>query len=423
MRDRPKESPRASAQRMTSSRLVVVAEDERAGRPARPWPRRSRRRARSGGAVGVALGERPLEPEHVVPPVGSAPIWPAGTAWSPIRGVVGLGARCVAGIPGRHGSSLGARPGPARRTGRAPRPVGRDAVGGCVQRPPTARSPTPRAPTSSSTPRAGSSTWARPSRCATGSPTTSPDPAALPLRTAQMVAQADHVEWVVVGTEVEALMLEHSLIQAHQPRFNVRLKDDKSYPWLAVTVSEEWPRPIVFAGAQAQGRPLLRPLRPRGGAARDPRPAAAELPGAHLLGRQVQAPRAAGPALPALRHRAVLGAVRRGGRPRAATAGMVEDLMRFLCRRHRGRWWPGSRPRWREAADGARVRAGGPAARPADRGAQGGRDPADGLRATRGPRRGRHRRGRARGGGAGLPRAPGPGGRARAARSPTRWRT
>jgi excinuclease ABC subunit C len=79
------------------------------------------------------------------------------------------------------------------------------------------------------------------------------DPGALPVRTAQMVAQADHVEWVVVGTEVEALMLEHSLIQAHQPRFNVRLKDDKSYPWLAVTVGEEWPRPIVFRGKKRKG--------------------------------------------------------------------------------------------------------------------------------------------------------------------------
>jgi excinuclease ABC subunit C len=79
------------------------------------------------------------------------------------------------------------------------------------------------------------------------------DPAALPPRTAQMVAHADHVEWVVVATEVEALMLEHSLIQAHQPRFNVRLKDDKSYPWLAVTVGEEWPRPMVYRGRKRKG--------------------------------------------------------------------------------------------------------------------------------------------------------------------------
>ncbi len=79
------------------------------------------------------------------------------------------------------------------------------------------------------------------------------DPSTLPPRTAQMVAQADHVEWVVVATEVEALMLEHSLIQAHQPRYNVRLKDDKSYPWLALTLHEEWPRPIVFRGKKRKG--------------------------------------------------------------------------------------------------------------------------------------------------------------------------
>jgi excinuclease ABC subunit C len=79
------------------------------------------------------------------------------------------------------------------------------------------------------------------------------DPAALATRTAQMVALADRVEWVVVGTEVDALILEHSLIQAHKPRFNVRLKDDKSYPWLAVTVGDEWPRPVVFRGRKRKG--------------------------------------------------------------------------------------------------------------------------------------------------------------------------
>jgi len=79
------------------------------------------------------------------------------------------------------------------------------------------------------------------------------DPAALAPRTAQMVALADRVEWVVVGTEVDALILEHSLIQAHKPRFNVRLKDDKSYPWLAVTVGEQWPRPVVFRGRKRKG--------------------------------------------------------------------------------------------------------------------------------------------------------------------------
>ena len=78
-------------------------------------------------------------------------------------------------------------------------------------------------------------------------------PAALPPRTAQMVAQAESVEWIQVRNDVEALMLEYSLIKQHKPRFNVRLRDDKSYPFLAVTVSDEWPRAVVRRGAREKG--------------------------------------------------------------------------------------------------------------------------------------------------------------------------
>jgi excinuclease ABC subunit C len=79
------------------------------------------------------------------------------------------------------------------------------------------------------------------------------DSAKLYPRTAQMVANADHVEWIVVDSEVDALILEHSLIQAHLPRYNVRLKDDKSYPWLAVTLIDEWPKPQVVRGRKRKG--------------------------------------------------------------------------------------------------------------------------------------------------------------------------
>ncbi len=79
------------------------------------------------------------------------------------------------------------------------------------------------------------------------------NPAHLPLRTAQMVATAASVEWIQVRNEVEALMLEYSLIKQHRPRFNVRLVDDKSYPFLAVTVSDEWPRPTVMRGRRRKG--------------------------------------------------------------------------------------------------------------------------------------------------------------------------
>jgi excinuclease ABC subunit C len=75
----------------------------------------------------------------------------------------------------------------------------------------------------------------------------------LPPRTAAMVTCAETVEWIQVRNEVEALMLENTLIKQHQPRFNIRLRDDKSYPFLAVTVSDEWPRPMVMRGSKRKG--------------------------------------------------------------------------------------------------------------------------------------------------------------------------
>ena len=142
------------------------------------------------------------------------------------------------------------------------------------------------------------------------------DSAKLSPRTAQMVAQADHVEWVVVDSEVDALILEHSLIQYHLPRYNVRLKDDKSYPWLAVTVSEEWPRPAVVRGRKRKGVRYFGPYGNAGAIRATLDLLVRSFPGAHVFGHQVQAPRAAGPALPPLRHRSLFGPVRRRGRPR-----------------------------------------------------------------------------------------------------------
>ena len=79
------------------------------------------------------------------------------------------------------------------------------------------------------------------------------DPRHLPPRTATMVATAETVEWIQVRNEVEALMLEYSLIKQHKPRFNIRLRDDKSYPFLAVTLEDEWPRPTVMRGRKRKG--------------------------------------------------------------------------------------------------------------------------------------------------------------------------
>ena len=72
-------------------------------------------------------------------------------------------------------------------------------------------------------------------------------------RTAAMVSAAQSVEWIEVRNELEALMLEYNLIKEHRPRFNVRLRDDKSYPFLAVTLSDEWPRATVMRGRKRSG--------------------------------------------------------------------------------------------------------------------------------------------------------------------------
>ncbi|MEU8241903.1 excinuclease ABC subunit UvrC [Actinoplanes missouriensis] len=75
----------------------------------------------------------------------------------------------------------------------------------------------------------------------------------LHARTQQMVTTAGSVDWVTVGTEVEALQLEFSWIKEFDPRFNVKYRDDKSYPFLAVTLDEEFPRLQVMRGAKRKG--------------------------------------------------------------------------------------------------------------------------------------------------------------------------
>ena len=79
------------------------------------------------------------------------------------------------------------------------------------------------------------------------------DFASLHPRTQSMLRAAARVDWTVVGTEVEALQLEYSWIKEFDPRFNVRYRDDKSYPYLAVTMDEEFPRVQVMRGAKRRG--------------------------------------------------------------------------------------------------------------------------------------------------------------------------
>ncbi len=78
-------------------------------------------------------------------------------------------------------------------------------------------------------------------------------PELLAERTRQMVTTAESVEWILAKNEVEAFFLEFNLIKRHKPRFNIRLKDDKSYPYLAVTLDEDWPRAMVLRGSKRKG--------------------------------------------------------------------------------------------------------------------------------------------------------------------------
>ena len=162
-----------------------------------------------------------------------------------------------------------------------------------------------------------------------------------------MVAQAERVEWVVVGTEVDALILEHSLIQAHKPRFNVRLKDDKSYPWLAVTVNEEWPRPVVFRGRKRKGVRYFGPYGHVGALRETLDLLLRSFPIRTCSDAKFKRHAAARPALPPLRHRAVLGPVRRRGRAASATPRWSRTSCGSSPGRPRPVRRPAARPRWR----------------------------------------------------------------------------
>jgi excinuclease ABC subunit C len=78
-------------------------------------------------------------------------------------------------------------------------------------------------------------------------------------RTEQMVEAADGVEWIIADGETAALMLEYSLIKQHRPRFNIKLRDDKSYPYLAITRTDEWPRARVVRGKKRKGNEYFGP--------------------------------------------------------------------------------------------------------------------------------------------------------------------
>ena len=178
-------------------------------------------------------------------------------------------------------------------------------------------------------------------------------------RTASMVTTAASVEWTVVNTEVEALQLEYSWIKEFDPRFNVKYRDDKSYPWLAVTVGDEFPRVMVGRGAKRKGTRYFGPYS-HAWAIRETVdlllrvfPMRSCSNGVFKRAGQIGRP------VPARLHRQVLGPLRRLGDAR----GAPRDRRRLL--RLHGRPDDRVRPPHREAdvrrLRGARLREGRPA--------------------------------------------------------------
>ena len=97
-------------------------------------------------------------------------------------------------------------------------------------------------------------------------------------RSGSWPARVADVEVIVTGSEVEALHLEQNLVKRHRPPFNVRLRDDKSFPYIAVTVEDEYPRVMFTRERHRPRRLVLRPVREREEGARDARRAQPRLP-------------------------------------------------------------------------------------------------------------------------------------------------
>jgi len=93
-------------------------------------------------------------------------------------------------------------------------------------------------------------------------------PSSLSAKTRLMLAAAESLTWITVSSEPEALLLEYNLIKEHRPRYNVLLRDDKSYPMIAVSVGEEWPRAMLVRGRKRPRNRYFGPY-PNSGAARE----------------------------------------------------------------------------------------------------------------------------------------------------------
>ena len=170
------------------------------------------------------------------------------------------------------------------------------------------RCPTPPACTCSGTPTGGCCTWARRSRSASGSARIS---AARPRAARyEFLSKVDSIDFVVTQNEAEALLAEQRFIKQHRPPFNIRLRDDKSYPYIGISLEERFPR-VYFTRERHRHRArLLRAVLERQARARDARPAGPAVPVPHV--RRARA----GPRCPAARASTTTSSA---ARPRAST--------------------------------------------------------------------------------------------------------
>ena len=164
-------------------------------------------------------------------------------------------------------------------------------------------------------------------------------------RTAEMVSRARTIEYVVTGSETEALLLEDNFIKEARPPFNLRLRDDKSYPFIEITLSDEWPARALLSRSPRPGQPLLRTVLERPQGPRDSRADRPHLPVSQVQGRQAWPPR--GVALPAVLHRPLTRTLRRSRVARRVSRGdrsgrrlparRLADVGRAIERDMRGR--------------------------------------------------------------------------------------
>ena len=134
-----------------------------------------------------------------------------------------------------------------------------------------------------------------------------------PSRIARMVAQTRSMVFVTTESDAEALLLEANLIKQLKPRYNVTLRDDKSFPYILICTGHPAARLVKHRGARNLVRRLFRPVRERGRGVSHPERAAARVSSAHLLGQFF---RQSHPAMPAPPDQALLGAVHRRNRAR-----------------------------------------------------------------------------------------------------------